>query len=103
MKTYDNVKQKMREWLFHHLPPCEAIVEKISRSMEQKLSLRERVDLKLHLWICAWCHWYLENLNLIRDAASGKAVDPSDPYPISGPALSSEARERIKRQLTGGN
>ncbi len=103
MRPYDNVKQKMREWLSHHLPPCEAIVEKISQSMEQRLSLRERIDLKLHLWICAWCHWYFKDLNLIRDAASAKATDATDSYSISGPALSSAARERIKRRLTGGN
>ena len=100
MKKYDNVKQKMREWLFHHLPPCEAIVETVSQSMEHRLSLRKRFDLKLHLWICAWCHWYFEDLTLIRDAVTAKAVDTSDPYSISGPTLSSEARERIRRQLT---
>jgi len=101
VKTYHNLKQKMRAWFIHQLPPCEAIVEKISQSMEQKLTLRERIDLKLHLWICAWCHWYFNDLNLIRDAASSKTA--SDPYPVSGPTLSAAVRERIKRQLTGGN
>ena len=100
MKPYDKLKLKMREWLFHRLPPCDAIVERISESMEQRLSLRARIDLKLHLWICAWCHWYFEDLTLIRDAVTAKAVDTSDPYSISGPTLSSEARERIRRQLT---
>jgi len=48
------------------------------------------------LWICAWCQWYMEQLLVIRDAARAKAESPD----LSGPALSSEARERIKRKLT---
>ncbi|HET6977935.1 MAG TPA: hypothetical protein VFI24_16520 [Pyrinomonadaceae bacterium] len=70
------------------------MAETISQSMERKLTLRERTNMKLHLWVCAWCQWYLEHLHIIRDAARAKAADPS------GPSLSTEARERIKRNLT---
>ena len=66
--------------------------------MERKLTLRESFDLKLHLWICAWCQWYMEHLHMIRDAARAKASEAPDL--TSGPTLSSEARERIKRRLT---
>jgi hypothetical protein len=60
--------------------------------MERKLTLRERINLKLHLWICAWCQWYLEHLHLIHDLAH-----THDPGLTDGPTLSPEARERIKR------
>ena len=71
--------------------------------MERKLTLRERVNLKLHIWICAWCQWYLEQLNLIRDAARGKGAESPDLDSTSTSALSSEARERIRRKLAGGS
>lgn len=103
LKAYDKLKHSVRYWLLRKLPTCQQTVEKISQSMERKLTLRERIDLKLHIWICAWCQWYLEHLQIIRDAARAKGAESPDLDSISGPALSSEARERIKRNLTGGN
>src|SRR4029453_17983907 len=99
LKLYDKMKHSIRYWLLRTLPTCQQTVEKISQSMERSLTLRERIDLKLHLWICAWCQWYVEHLHTIRDAARAKASD--SPYPDSGPRLSSEARERIKQPPTG--
>lgn len=66
--------------------------------MERPLTLRERTTVKLHLWICAWCQWYLEHLQLIRVTARAKASESAELNP--GPGLSAEARERIKRNLT---
>ena len=100
LKAYDKLKHAIRFWLLRKLPTCQQTVEKISQSMERKLTLRERIDLKLHLWICAWCQWYLEHLHLIRDAARAKGAESPD-LESRSPTLSSEARERIKRKLAG--
>ena len=99
-KAYDKLKHAIRFWLLRKLPTCQQTVEKISQSMERKLTLRERIDLKLHLWICAWCQWYLEHLQIIREAARAKGAESPDLESMS-PSLSSEARERIKRKLAG--
>lgn len=99
LKVYDKLKHSIRYFFLRNLPPCQQMVETISQSMERKLTLRESIDLKLHLWICAWCQWYMEHLHIIRDAARAKAESPD----LSGPTLSSEARERIKRKLTNPN
>ncbi len=103
LKAYDKLKHAIRYWLLRKLPSCQLTVEKISQSMERKLTLRERIDLKVHLWICAWCQWYLEHLQIIHDAARAKGAQSPDLDSISGTTLSSEARERIKRKLAGGN
>jgi len=95
VKAYDKLKHSIRYFLLRRLPACQQMVETISQSMERKLTLRESINLKLHLWICAWCQWYMEHLHLIRNAARAKAAESP------GPALSSEARERIKQKLTG--
>lgn len=102
LQAYDKLKHSVRYFLLRRLPTCQQTVEKISQSMERKLTTREGINLKLHLWICAWCQWYLEQLHTIRDAARAKAESP-DLTSTSGPTLSSEARERIKRNLTGQN
>ena len=69
--------------------------------MERPLTLRERVNLKLHLWICAWCQWYMEHLQLIRETARAKADETPDFVSTAG--LSNEARERIRRSITNRN
>jgi hypothetical protein len=101
LKTYDKLKHSIRYWLLRTLPTCQQTVERISQSMDRPLSLEERIKLKLHLWICAWCQWYLEHLQLIRETARTKADE--SPELLSGTGLSPEARERIRRHLTNQN
>lgn len=101
LKVYDKLKHSIRYYFLRTLPTCQHTVDTISQSMERSLSIRERIKLKLHLWICVWCQWYIEHLHVIRDAARAKADEPANV--ISGPGLSSEARERIRRRLTNQN
>jgi hypothetical protein len=101
LKAYDKLKHAIRYWLLRKLPSCQLTVEKISQSMERKLTLRERIDLKLHLWICAWCQWYLEHLQIIHEAAGAKGSAESPDLESISPTLSAEARERIRRKLAG--
>ena len=100
LKAYDKLKHAIRYWLLRTLPTCQQTVEKISQSMERKLTLRERIDMKLHIWICAWCQWYLEHLQIIRETARAKGAESSDLESTSA-SLSAEARERIRRKLAG--
>ena len=101
MPLYEKLKHNIRFWLLRRLPTCEQMVATISQSMERPLTLPERIKMKLHLWICAWCQWYMEHLHLLRDASRAKGSDSPDFD--SGPGLSEEARERIRRNLTNTN
>jgi hypothetical protein len=101
VKLYDKLKHSIRYYLLRTLPTCKQTVATISQSMERSLTLQERIKLKLHLWICAWCQWYLEHLHLIRETARAKAGEPPDF--VSSATLSNEARERIRRRITNQN
>ena len=101
VKLYDNLKHAVRYWLLRSLPTCQQTVETISQSMERPLTLKERINLKLHLWICVWCQWYMEHLQLIRDSSRARADEV--PEVISNATLSNYARERIRRRITNQN
>ena len=101
VKLYAKLKHAVRYWLLRKLPACQQTVETISQSMERRLSLTERFKLKLHLWICVWCQWYMEHLLLIRDASRAQAAKAPDV--MTNATLSNEARERIRRRLTNQN
>jgi hypothetical protein len=103
LKAYDKTKHAVRYWLLRRLPTCKQTVKVISESMERKLSLRERITVKLHLWICLWCVWYLENMELMRDTIRTKASQEPNLGSSSLPPLSAEARERMKLRLSQRN
>ena len=99
MGWYDKTKHAVRFWLLRRLPPCKQTVEVISQSLERPLTLRERVLLKLHLWVCMWCVWYLEHLQIMRNTMRENASELPELDSPSTPGLSPEARERIKQRL----
>ncbi len=100
LKAYDKIKHAVRWWLLRRLPTCKQTVKVISESMERRLSLWERITVKLHLWICLWCVWYFEHLQLMRDTIRSKAVEEPNLDASSLPSLSPEARERMKQNLS---
>ena len=99
MGWYDKTKHAVRFWLLRRLPPCKQTVQVISQSLERPLSFRERVLLKLHLWVCMWCVWYLEHLLIMRNTLRENSSESTELDSATTPGLSAEARERIKQQL----
>lgn len=101
VKLYDKLKHAVRFWLLRTLPTCQQTVETISQSMERPLRLDERFKLKLHFWICVWCQWYMEHLQIIRLASRAQGGEAAGD--ITRASLSNEARERIRRRLHNQN
>ena len=99
MGWYEKSKHAIRFWLLRRLPTCKQTTEIISQQMERSLSLRERMLLKLHLWVCAWCQWYLEHLQIMRNTLRATANDDGATMTAT---LSADARERITRKISGG-
>ena len=94
---YSGATHGVRWWLLRRLPTCREMAAVMSESLERRLSLRERALLKLHLWVCVWCAWYLEHLHLLRDTLRLRSKQEGESS--SAPALSAEAHERIKLAL----
>ena len=79
------------------LPPCKDIAKIISASLDRKLTLRERIILKLHLAACELCVRYLNQSQLLRSAAH--SIDEDLESDLYAKRLSDDARERIKNIL----
>jgi len=99
MSFYERTKHVVRFWLLRRLPPCQQTVQVISQSMERELTLSERVLLKLHLWVCMWCQWYMEHLELMRSSLRAEGYETPDAKLELATVLSDDARERIKQSL----
>jgi hypothetical protein len=85
-----------KNWLARNTPSCKEIVRMISDSMERPPSLRRRISIELHFLICKWCSRYQKQLRLIRNILGGNPEKVGENAPD---ALSSEAKERIRRSL----
>ena len=96
---YDRGIHAVRYFLLRRLPTCKQMAPVMSESLERRLTLRERVTLKLHLWVCVWCVWYLENLRTMREALRARGTREEADEVESAVKLSEEARERIRRAL----
>ena len=105
LRPYNKVRHAVRYWLLRRLPTCKDIAPLMSESMERRLTGRERVALRVHLWVCVWCEWYLQHLRLMREALRIKTTqsDVEEPASTAAVSLSNEARERLKRALASKN
>ena len=80
-------------------PTCKEATRLQSAAMDRKLSLLERLGLRLHLLLCQWCRRYGAQLKFLRSAAH-QCEEHMGPEPAQ--KLSPEARERIKQKLQSG-
>jgi hypothetical protein len=83
--------------LFKALSPnCKQASRLQSEALDHKLSLIQRVGLRIHLLLCKWCRRYGGQLRFLRKAAhdhQDELIKPADQN------LSASARERIKQRL----
>jgi hypothetical protein len=77
-------------------PSCREAARLQSLALDHKLSLRQRLGLRLHLFLCKWCNRYGNQLRFLRRAAREHPERLAESGP---PKLSDEARERMKQRL----
>ena len=79
---------------------CKETTHLISMGLDRKLSLRQRMNLRLHLLMCSACSAYQKQINMLNrlirrrfaDVSMGGAAD-------EGSACPDEAKRRIIEKL----
>ncbi len=87
--------------LARNTPPCSAVIQLFSESLDHALPLRKRMLLRLHFLMCKYCERFIQYLLFILYAfrQHPDRLEGLDSSPT--PSLSPEARERFKRSLAG--
>ncbi len=85
------IRLGMMRAMNHLMPNCEEASLLVSRSLDEKLPLAQRIRLRSHLLFCEWCRRFEGQLNLMRGLIRATAP-PEETLPHEG-------RERIKRSL----
>lgn len=71
---------------------CKQASQLVSQSLERKLSRRERLALRMHLWICKYCRRFSQQIKTIRVALAQHVNDIEQDTQIR---LSEDAKNNI--------
>lgn len=72
---------------------CKQVSELSSRSLDSRLPLRQRMQMKLHLMMCKACKQYLKQLQFIQKSAKSMDIH------FQNITLPDEARLRILAKI----
>ena len=48
-------------------PSCQDMSRLCSQSLDRKLTIRERISMCMHCWICSWCIDYSDQVEKVSD------------------------------------
>jgi hypothetical protein len=83
----------MKHWMFN----CKKVTHLVSESLDRKLSLYQRMGMRIHLMMCKFCSRYQEQLLFLRKTA--RLYSESSEDPDLSIELSSEVGKRIKESM----
>ena len=75
---------------------CKHVSWLVSQAQERRLPWRQRLALRLHLWMCAGCNRFARQLVLLREAVRHLGRRLEDDTAV---VLPPEARDRIAARL----
>ena len=78
---------------------CREVSTLVSESMEQRLPLRRRMELKMHLLLCRLCAGFARQARLLRQVAQKSQEHLESDKSTSQATLTPDARNRIKSAL----
>ncbi|MBI1367136.1 MAG: zf-HC2 domain-containing protein [Planctomycetes bacterium] len=78
---------------------CKQTARLISEGLDRKLSLRQRMNLWMHLAMCGACSAYRRQIQLINRLVRRRFTEQAADRPEDGPACPSEAKQRITQTL----
>jgi hypothetical protein len=80
-------------------PSCREATRLQSEAMDSPLRLRQRIGLRIHLFLCRWCRRYGRQIDFLRVVALEHEKHNQTLPPQT---LRPEARKRMKERLRAG-
>ena len=96
MNPLSKLYRRMRNATRTLSPSCREAARLQSEALDHEISIWSRLGLRFHLLLCKWCRRYGKQIAFLHSAARQLPEHEPDPLP---PALSTEARDRIRRRL----
>ncbi len=96
---FEKIKLKLIYFIARRLRNCKNLTPLYSQSLDRKLPLRTRLELKLHLFTCEACVRYFSQIKFLREAMQKQAESFTDESFTPKEKLTDEAKKRIKKAV----
>ena len=96
MNWFANLLKTVAKGMAALSPNCRQASRLQSEALDHKLSILQRVGLRIHLVFCRWCRRYGKQIRFLRQAAH---EHPDELAEHARQKLPDDARERIKQKL----
>ncbi|MBI1841408.1 MAG: hypothetical protein HYR88_11235 [Verrucomicrobia bacterium] len=96
MSLKTRIQSKVILWIWRRVPDCAEMARLSSRTMDHPAGLRVRIQMRLHMLICAWCQRYFHQIRTLRRIV--RSTEARLEYGARQ-ELSQDARRRIKQSL----
>jgi hypothetical protein len=96
LKRRSRPETQLVKFIGRHTPKCPEVVRILSQGMDQKLSPKTRLLLRVHYLICRWCQRYAEQLHYLRKCSRRFPEEISN---LDAFTMTASAKDRIKRRL----
>lgn len=96
--VFEKIKLQIIFFLARRVRNCKNLAPLYSESIDRKLSLKTRIELKIHLFTCEACVRYLQQIKFLREAMQ-KHAESFESEALPEKKLSSDAKERIKKAI----
>jgi hypothetical protein len=97
-RILEKIKLQIIFFIARRVRDCKNITPLISESLDRKISLKEKIELKLHFFTCEACVRYLSQIKFLREAIQKQGEQIGDES-SSEKKLSDSAKERLKNAL----
>lgn len=98
-KLLKTLKKLMMDVISKMTPSCQVVSERVSRSMDGKLTWKEKIGAKIHLLGCELCERYRKQLMIIKDMLENCPEKLVDIDINSDIKLSAEKKKKILKVL----
>lgn len=86
-------------WLARRLPDCKTMTPVLSQSLDRRLSLREKIVVKLHLFTCGFCGGYFKQIKFLSEAMRKRRESSPENEILTSAKMSSDSKEKLKSAL----
>ena len=77
---------------------CKEVADLTSQSLDTKLTVRQKLGMRLHLMMCKFCSNYGKHLKFLHRAMASQ--EQNETLNQCNESLSTAARERIRQKLS---
>jgi predicted anti-sigma-YlaC factor YlaD len=96
---FKKIKSAFIFWLARRLPDCKTMTPALSQSLDRRLSPREKIVMRLHLFTCTACTRYLKQIKFLSETIHKHEERLTESDDLSPVQMSAEGKEKLKNAL----